>query len=478
MLNKICFSICLVFLLVAQGIPQEIKRPSREHTVYFKNTPNELNVYKLYGRHNGNTVFILGGIQGDEPGGFLSADLYPNLVLERGNLIVIPRANFHSIILNSRGINGDMNRRFGNNAPKDIDDQIVKIIKQLMSKSDLFLNLHDGWGYYRNQYVDKNHGPHRFGQSIIADVSDYITANGDTLHLSAMAQNVVKSINQKIEDTSLHFHFMNTESFDPKTEFPGMKKSATYFALTNYDIPAFGIETSKNLPSLEEKIRFHNYAINAFLKLMHVEPEHPAIISEPPKFIYMLLTVNGGRPQLAETGQTLSLTAGDVVKVTHIESNYSRGLSCNILDYGSANDMQKSFSILKPTSIVVRKDNEVIGEVYLDVKRVNYDLMTYIIESDGQRKAILSNQTLYVKRGAKVRIVDVLFDGVKSSTFRVNLKGYVPPGDLNTGEDRNFLIDTSKMHWRKYSLHGEGEVYPIVVTKGDLQVSQAYLAIQ
>jgi hypothetical protein len=30
--------------------------------------------------------------------------------LKKGNLIVVPRANFYSIIMNDRGPNGDMNR--------------------------------------------------------------------------------------------------------------------------------------------------------------------------------------------------------------------------------------------------------------------------------------------------------------------------------------------------------------------------------
>lgn len=478
MCNKFIFTfIFILFGCIVRPAVGEVKRPSREHKVYFENTPNELNVYKLNGRQDGNTVFILGGIQGDEPGGFLSADLYPNLVLERGNLIVIPRANFHSIILNTRGVNGDMNRRFDDDPPKDIDDRIVEIIKGLMAESDLFLNLHDGWGYYRTQYIDANRNPHRFGQSVIADIADYPVGD-DTLHLAAMAEKVVAGVNRKIDDDLLHFHFMNTESFDPETDFPGMKKSATYFALTNFGIPAFGIETSKSLPSVQDKIRFHNYAINEFLKAMNVEPEHPAIIYEPPQFLYMLITLNNAQPQLVEPGQSITVTPGDVIKVTHIESNYARGLSCNIVGHGSANDMMKSFSIIEPTSIIVRKDNDTIGEVKVQVEPVNYDLMTYIIECDGAKKAILTGQTLKVKRGEKIRIVDVLFDGVSSSTFQVNLKGYVPPGDVNSGEDRNYLIDTSALRWKKYSLHGNGEVYPIVVSKGDYQVSVAYISIQ
>ncbi|MBD3275019.1 MAG: hypothetical protein GF372_06885, partial [Candidatus Marinimicrobia bacterium] len=76
------------FISTLAAEPADIERPSRKHEVYFRNTPNELNVYKLYGRFDGKTALIIGGIQGDEPGGFLSADLYPNLVLEKGNLII------------------------------------------------------------------------------------------------------------------------------------------------------------------------------------------------------------------------------------------------------------------------------------------------------------------------------------------------------------------------------------------------------
>ena len=187
------------------------KRPYQECISYFENTPNQLNVYRLYGRFDGNTVFILGGIQGDEPGGFLSADLYPNLVLDRGNLIVIPRANFHSIIKNSRGVNGDMNRRFDNKPPNDIDDQIVDIIQSLMAESDLFINLHDGWGFYREKYIDKNHNPKRFGQSVIADADVYITGD-DTLYLEQMARTVLARVNRRIDNPDHYMHFMNTRT--------------------------------------------------------------------------------------------------------------------------------------------------------------------------------------------------------------------------------------------------------------------------
>ncbi|MCK4715331.1 MAG: hypothetical protein KAT54_00855, partial [Candidatus Marinimicrobia bacterium] len=227
--------IIFCFSQIIYSAPKE--RPYRENLTYFKNTPNQLDVYRLYGRNDGNTIFILGGIQGDEPGGFLSADLYPNLVLEKGNLIVIPRANFHSIIKNNRGVNGDMNRRFDSDKPKDIDDQIVEIIKELIGESDLFLNLHDGWGFYSNTYINKNRNPRRFGQSIIADASEYIIEQ-DTIHLERMAHTVLEKVNRRISNPDHHLHFMNTRTLITDTKFPEQKKSATYFALTQFGIPA------------------------------------------------------------------------------------------------------------------------------------------------------------------------------------------------------------------------------------------------
>ena len=40
----------------------------REHLVYFQNTAYELNIYKISGKNPGNTLMLIGGIQGNEPG--------------------------------------------------------------------------------------------------------------------------------------------------------------------------------------------------------------------------------------------------------------------------------------------------------------------------------------------------------------------------------------------------------------------------
>ena len=55
-------------------------------------------------------VLVVGGIQGDEPGGFSAATLLTtNYTIRKGVLWVVPNLNFPSIIKRSRGLYGDMN---------------------------------------------------------------------------------------------------------------------------------------------------------------------------------------------------------------------------------------------------------------------------------------------------------------------------------------------------------------------------------
>jgi predicted deacylase len=110
-LRKVLLSLGGVMILTWVLFPSQAFS-TREHQVYFPNTAYELNIYKIKGKKPGNTLMLIGGIQGNEPGGFLSADLYADMRLEKGNLIVVPRANFYSIITNQRGPNGDMNGKF------------------------------------------------------------------------------------------------------------------------------------------------------------------------------------------------------------------------------------------------------------------------------------------------------------------------------------------------------------------------------
>jgi hypothetical protein len=59
-----------------------------------KNTPGDSSVYIFQGRKKGGNLLILGGTHPNEPAGFITAILLvENLAVDRGKIVVVPRAN-------------------------------------------------------------------------------------------------------------------------------------------------------------------------------------------------------------------------------------------------------------------------------------------------------------------------------------------------------------------------------------------------
>jgi hypothetical protein len=161
-----------------------------QQLTYFQKTEYELSVYKIFGVEKGKTILIIGGIQGNEPGRYLAADLYVSMSLKKGNLIVVPRANFLSIIRDERGVNGDMNRKFADFFEQDHDNDIVGVLKKLIDESDYLLNLHDGVGFYSDTWESDLRNPTRYGQSIITDCEQYPAKKNTILYLGDLARKV------------------------------------------------------------------------------------------------------------------------------------------------------------------------------------------------------------------------------------------------------------------------------------------------
>lgn len=461
----------------------------REHLVYFPNTAYELNVYKIYGKQPGKTLMLIGGIQGNEPGGFLSADLYADMSLEKGNLIVVPRANFYSILLNKRGPHGDMNRKFTHEDTADsMEDKIVSILKKLIGQSDYLLNLHDGSGYYYPKYIDKWRNPMRFGQSIIADCDVYTVPGTDRLiNLGDMARKVIAKVNLYVKNELYKFHFNNTETGDPDSAHKQQRKSATYYALTKHHIPAFGVETSKFLPSIDLKVRYHNLVINTFMKHFDIIPEHPGIALDPPILKYLVLSINGKTATVAKDRQSIYLRAGDSIHVSHIEANYERGLSLDILGYGDLNDFRKNIVLTRNTRLIVRKDNQTFAEIPIKIsgnrgveggeQKLTLKLEYLVVEARGHRFLLADGETLPLVKGDHMKVVDVLPSCFCPSGLKINFKGFVGNWKNNTGEDRGYDINTATNLMRRYSLDKKGKVYEIVASQGTHILARFYVSL-
>ncbi|MBW1960195.1 MAG: succinylglutamate desuccinylase/aspartoacylase family protein [Deltaproteobacteria bacterium] len=491
-LSLLTAAICCMVLVV---FPQKAISQNRSHSIFFEGTDYELHVYRIFGKLPGKTLLLIGGIQGDEPGGFLSADHYADISLAKGNLIVVPRANFQSIVLRRRKINEDMNRKFDEDRQSNYEARIVGILKKLIRESDCLLNLHDGSGFYSHKWEAPNRNPMKYGQSIIADAESYKNPKtGETIHLGKMARAVIDQVNQQISNPQYHFHFNNHRTREDTSIHKEQRKSATYYALYSCGIPAFGIETSKALP-LEMKVRHHNLAINAFMERFQIIPETPGLNIDSPRLDYLVISINERLPVVVQDQQTLQVNPGDTIEISHIEANYERGLTADIIGYGTISDMRKKFHVKKATRIVVRKDYYPCGSVNIELSQKPKRLLAKGISVSGKPHAahLLENFRVRINgtehifqnhaharltSGDLFEIVDVSARSGDPSLWVVNFKGFVGDKINNTGEDRGYVINTGKDLWKRYSLDKKGKRYQVVVTYKNKILGRLYVDLE
>jgi len=475
---------------------------NRRHEVYFEGTNHELHVFKIHGKKPGKTLMLIGGIQGDEPGGFLSADQYVDISLFKGNLIVVPRANFYSILLGKRTVNVDMNRKFAGGGKKTYEAKIVDILKKLINESDMLLNLHDGSGFFSEKWENDMRNPMRYGQSIIADCDTYINPNtGERLELGSIARKVLKEINRYITNKRHYFHFNNHRTHSKDSRHKEQRKSATYYSLYRRGVPAYGVETSKSLP-LELKVFHHNLAINAFMKHLDIIPETPSIRIDPPKLKHLVISVNNEMPVVVEDGQSLDVNRGDTIMITHVESNYDRGIVADIVGYGTVNDIRKQIQINRQTKVNVRKDHYNCGTIHIVLGaarkkktklvanlpspspvrsepsgRRHRDLLFYWVKINGISGYYNNYERIPIVKGDTIELVDVISSIHPSNEITFNFKGFVPNPKNNSGEDRGFVIRTDCDLQEKFSLNNEGRIYHAIPHVNGQNIGELFFEI-
>jgi hypothetical protein len=316
----------------------------------------------------------------------------------------------------------------------------------------------------------------RFGQSIIADEEVYAVPGEDRLiKLGEMARKVISEVNPHIKNALYRFHFNNTRTADTKSPHKEQRKSATYYALTEHHIPAFGVETSKFLPSIDLKVRYHNMVINAFMRLFGIVPEYPGLALDPPELKYLVVSISGRTPIVIRGNECLEIQAGDTVNVSHIEANYERGLSLDILGYGDLHDFRKDFTITSDTRLIVRRDNQTFAEIPIRVSGGptlesrtpvrNWKLEYLMIEAKGDRILLADGETLHLVEGDRLKIVDVWPTPPGVPGLKVNFKGFVGNRRHNTGEDRGYVINTANDLMKRYSLEKKGALYEILASR-------------
>jgi len=250
------------------GAPLFAKRNDKLH-FFFPKKPFEY--FHKKSKNAKYRVMIIGGIHGNEMGAYKAADILIDAKLKKGELLIIPRSNFTSILANVRGYNGDMNRKFDTISKKDADFYYVELLKEaiLNYKPDVLISIHDGYGFNIENKM-------AWGQSVVIDELRY--KNFDLFKEASFVQNNAnRYLKRKLS-------LINTRTFSSHIH-DEQKKALTGWCL-EHNIKAFCIEASKQLPTLEEKIKTHLAMLREFFKLYEVEIEgFDEMIKNPDKFL-------------------------------------------------------------------------------------------------------------------------------------------------------------------------------------------------
>lgn len=267
-MKQLC--ICALLLLICLSAAQLHAAPQNNPYAHLPG----FTLHKMGQEGSGPTLLVVGGIQGDEPGGFSAASLLAtHYEIKKGSVWVVPNLNFPSIIKSSRGLHGDMNRKFALLSSSDPEYETVRAIQHIILEPqvDIVLNLHDGSGWYRPKWENNLKNPKRWGQCIVIDqerLDDNVVQNPEFQDLNAIALAVKDDVNVKLLRYLHSYRIKNTNTRDFDRE---MEKTLSYFAV-RAGKAAFGLEASKEL-SAASRVYYHTCLLEAFMRHMGIEFE-------------------------------------------------------------------------------------------------------------------------------------------------------------------------------------------------------------
>jgi hypothetical protein len=384
------------------------------------------------GVQDNNTLLVVGGIQGDEPGGFIAASLLAtHYTILKGSVWIVPNLNFYSIIKRCRGPYGDMNRKFAYLPQSDPEYETIVKIKNYIKDENvkLIVNLHDGSGFYREKYVDSMHSPHRWGQS---SVIDQISLEGVKYgNLEEISSLVVEHVNKHLIKPEDKYRTHNTKTKDGDVE---MEKSLTYYAI-NQGKAAFGDEATKNQPT-HKRVYYHLLALEKYMDIMGIEFKRSFKLT--PKGVYDAIN-NDIYISLYDGKIKLPLS-----KIKRI-----------IKYFPIKKDAKIEFEASNPITTIIQQGN--ICTIQYGNRRLSRLKADYMLYDDTNQsvKLQIDGKLQDVKFGSLIDVKDG-FLVEPDSGYRVNVIGYTNKNKKETG----VLIRRSQIP-KRFSIDKNGHIYRI-----------------
>lgn len=173
--------------------PPPLRPRGREFVTLMQDTPWSADGIAIHSGRPGPRIMILGGVHGNEPGGWLAAEGIADWQVERGSLLVLPRLNRRAAAVMERTLPelGDLNRLYPGNAGglpmARMAAAIVEAGREF--QPELLFDLHESWVFYSER------GPSN-GTAFIGQTMSL--GGGATEATVDRMANVVRSVNAEI----------------------------------------------------------------------------------------------------------------------------------------------------------------------------------------------------------------------------------------------------------------------------------------
>ena len=400
-----------------------------------------INLIKKENPDSNTTLLVIGGIHGNEPGGYYAAAiLASHYTILSKNLWIVPNLNQDSIIKFRRGIHGDMNRKFASINRRDKDKKIVDEIKKIILSPNvsLILNLHDGHGFYRKKSEGNIYNPQAWGQTCVIDQCKLLK-DKPFCDLDNIAMAVKNNINKKLLKKHHSFNVKNTNT--KKDHDVDMQQSLTYFAI-KHSKPAFAIETSKNLSSTSQKIFYQLVAIEEYMKIMDINFTRD-----------FQLNKNEIEKIIKEYG-TLEINHNILLNLNNIKK---------YLSYIPIKSTKNEFSFSNPLAVVKKIRGRyyiyIANHLVLVIKPQYFKLAQdtqeeYELEVDGKRVIVPKASEIFVNDDFKIS---------KINHVRVNIIGFYKKGMV---DESNVTVSYKDIN-KRYSIDKNNKVFRVEFYKND-----------
>ena len=172
--------------------PPFIVAEGEQQRLLMQGTPQETPIHIFGSGREGPIMAVLGGVHGNEPGGWLAAEqVRDSLRPSVGALIVVPRANALAVqqFVRTTDDLGDLNRLYPGDPKGQPMAQMAYEITETLREfhTTHALDLHESWAFYRDR-TDTQTGTAFLGQTVSSS-----TAQG-----LALGRSVVEAVNGRV----------------------------------------------------------------------------------------------------------------------------------------------------------------------------------------------------------------------------------------------------------------------------------------